>query len=679
MDFTKFKVAKSYTEEELINEGVPDADLREESVEKYNINVGMIPLMTWLGVQMLATIADWPESKVMDNLDTLGLSDYVVNYLKLNKMSIGTLMENARNTLNAGVIVVSDNLPGEVKRDFDPKKMEKNQYEAAVFAAEMEHSQQMIKFNNADYIKAKGYWDSDLAYVRFDKDMKLFYDMNRYCRMVYKYSPDTTNSIVIPKFHRPKMPLAASLPPIAARKGNITLLAHYCRATFKPSFGGYFQNFPLFAMADGIPEPKTPGLIALAARVRDDLIGSVRTYPFSFAWAKIVAKSFHSDEPFPKERVFCMLARYIKASVFHGPLEDVVKWFYGNELDLINTKFIKHDGIVVRDHDPKKVMLDGAILYSFTPEVLKSYIFAGKRIAALIFPWSAVANAISDAYSSFFTVYHAASVFILFGENVCIALSYIKDDPGNIGAAQLQMMWPLMNNFILACFFDQWFKDTKCHVVRVKFHDGTIDLQPISNPAPIVRIYQVPKTDRAAAKLVPSPFKPRINLNVPSTFGDGMNKESDSWVYPKADYDTSPKYPTYAGSPLRQPYANSPGNPYQSAGSSSQSSNDDPIDINLEEVPIDNPMRNPAWLGHDSQIPKHTFKTNHMQTSEFRVTTAFGFREVAITNDNVGYLVDGNFYYPIREIYDTLLDTPIQLVKEGFLYVTPLNVRIIFK
>jgi len=67
------------------------------------------------------------------------------------------------------------------------------------------------------------------------------------------------------------------------------------------------------------------------------------------------------------------------------------------------------------------------------------------------------------------------------------------------------------------------------------------------------------------------------------------------------------------------------------------------------------------------------------KTSEFRITTAFGFREVAITNDNVGYLVDGNFYYPIREIYDTLLDTPIQLVKEGFLYVTPLNVRIIFK
>jgi len=652
MNFDDFEIAESALAETIREKGLDAPALEVEKIEKYSLNVGINPLMTWLGVEMLAAIASWGEDKVMSNLEELGLDKFVIGYMKTCRMGIGMLMDNARSTLNAAITVVADNMPdADIRKEcLKGEKMETSQLEAKIFAMRMEASHETIKDNNANYIKSMGHWDSDVAFVRFGTNRLRFYEINLFCRKIFKYKADTVGEKMTPRFWAPKLPVPESLPEIAAKSGAVTLLAHYSKAVFK-DFEPWFQKFPLFAIKAGtIPDARPAALIDHANEVCSVLLGSTATYQFSFAWAKIIARGFHYDEPFPKERVFCILARYLGISVFHGPLEGVVKWFYGKVFDLISVNSTRHDDVEVRIHNPKTAVISGALMYAFTPELVKKYVHSRTKISALIFPWSAVAKAVSDAYSSYFQFYHAASIFFLFGERVCVALAQLQDGD-DIAVSDIQTMWPLINNFIIACFYDQWFAIRKCHVVRLTFKDGSIELIPYDDPAPVVRIYKVEKADKTPARLVPTPFKPNINLRKPRDFGVAR----DQWSKTPANGS-----PTYATSNIHYP---SSGTQDSSPLDTSPVNNNVPPDNDDDDVP--------AYLSSEYGMRHKAYLEKHVTKHAFFINTDHGRKEIFVDVDGFSFLKEGAVMFPVKDIFSMIRGGAIRV--EGGLFIFTLE------
>jgi len=508
-DFYDLDIEEEQTVEQ-IEKAAPPQVVEKET--RFPIAIGTVELITFLGFDLINKIARLTDSEVVKSIAMFDNQEDVKDYILSSKLSLGSLQNDCRTTINCGVTIVSDNIGIEEADAINKDKPEFLQKDRK-FVNYLIANHNMIKARNLAYVTAMGHLDNNISYVRIPPKGIMMYKINTALKRVFMYKEDSMGTTIIPTFRAPKMPEREAIPTACGVNGNVTILAYYMQFKFMEKFVGMYSKFPIMAVEGKMFPPEPNSLKVHCREVVNFLLTTKDIDKFSDQWAKIVARSFNYDEPMDPSRLIAYLANFLGCSAFHGPLHDVATWFLGDKMSLISDHIKQYSDLTIDYIKPLPGnKLNNVILSNAVPALIDSYVESEFKIKALIFPWATVATGFSKTYSLFFQGYPALSIFFLLGRSINIAMAVVEDGQ-DIASGDVMRLWGKINAYIIACFYDQWFWETKCNIVRVTYADKKIKLTPYQNPPPINRIYRTEKSEVRVARMMPQSFDASASMD----------------------------------------------------------------------------------------------------------------------------------------------------------------------
>jgi len=478
---------------------VPTIPVGHENQEKEVLNFGdryVISTLPFTAVFKCSDIELDPFNPGTVVYDIVGPE--AATYLKSIKISQSSFIEHCKTAMNAGVALVHDDLkPEEIDRFFETsggvvnvigqgtkKKFSKT---SDPFVNKIVATHKSMQLAYQPFIDALGFKFSKVSFLRFPTAQKQLYDFNNFVKRVCVYQPDNIKGVLIPRFNYYKMPTGASVPKCAVVGDVITLLGWYTQAQFKDVIKPWYSKFPGLCLKKlFLPISKT--LVDHSAKVCTELLLTSDTHVFSERWSRIIGGMSSACEPYPADRCLAILADHLKCTIFDGPLRNITKWCFCDKLTLVNYDYSHQDGVVVECFRQQHDVMDKAIVYNPDPMKVKLYALQNFIPRALVFIWVQIGKMNPSTYSTFFNMVRSFYLYIILAEVPLIA--FVPSDAIDaFPVSALSKLWLTVNNYVLACFYKQWFAERPYHIFRLSMvGNNKVTLTVIPEPSPIVRM-----------------------------------------------------------------------------------------------------------------------------------------------------------------------------------------------
>jgi len=450
----------------------------EEEAEDRILNVGLRPVMCYFSTNDIIGIAEWTPEQIISGYEAVELEPRVVEYAKAAKVAMSSIHSSAKSVLNSGIAVLDDCLSETsamideyFKKDPIYTNEKKNDKEIHLvggdFAKYIIANYEYLRDRHKDYLISHGGYKHRVAFGRFNLSDTDLYWSNIMLKRLYQYHPDVNKGVNSSRFLREPLPPPSTLPDIASSNGNVVLLAYYSSIVFSESFPPHLARYPVYVAEKGLRKPFPQNLIQHAESVTTHILISKNIFPFSERWVQFIARTYSSIQPYPVGRLASILAKYVGTNVFHGPLEDVVKYFDGDAIHLCCESFRSYKGITVTHNIKTTTPVENAILYAFIPKLVAAYCVDNYKIKALLFLWSSVATSLPKTFETFFSSYQTVEIALLFGDSAYIAFIPSTSQTA-FASGDVIKIWDKIGSYILACFYQDWFSINPRHFILLK-------------------------------------------------------------------------------------------------------------------------------------------------------------------------------------------------------------------